>query len=395
MASVHSIVAAGGGTTDVYQLISKRQDPGFTEEVYKETLSAVDLKEWIGVQDFKKLQGQWISQGFQGQTSVHLTPQLDGDGNDLLSFQVGDRQLQAFTYLPDAQQWGGRYTDLRDDGTYQLKHEWDIDESWMLSECDREDPPFDNQWLESTKMKCVKHHQRHPDKKQHLFVAVPFGSVRVSSITQCNPPECKYQQGRKAICVYASLACALHNAGDSDLAKDMFLFAEAWFDSDQRDTMKHGKLSSYLQPIYEDPKLKCLPKVWKPNKANSQQLDFLFSTVVHASGAIPMDKNFIYLVVLECNNGCRCHAVAIHDGWVFDSNNTHAIRSNKDGMDEICHSGGGLRCFYHCLIFSKQPKPMKKNKHIHSKMNKQSIPAQQKKIPGKKHNKKRKYGYMC
>lgn len=359
-ACVYACDNVRGGSEDIFQLHSRALDGAHCGAVmYKETMTPAELKEWIGSSDYTRLQEQWALNGYKGRTTVRVSPQIGSDGRDLRIFQVGTRELQTVSYYPDWKVWAGRTVVHQPDGSVQRPHEYDITDSWMWSQCDQEFPPWDSEWLEKTKRECEVHFQ---SCGKYLYRPVPIASAHPmrtrsqSTPSPCPssipPPECKYQQGSKGICAYASLASALHFSGFTKLALAMFCFAEHWFDSGQRLATNQGKLSAYMEPINRHPTLKRLQAYWFVKKADTSLLHSLSSSFSPSPRFETLEADTLYWVVLEYNNGGRNHSVAILGGWVFDSNVNYAYPCTRAGLDEACKLGGGYRRICQCIIFS-------------------------------------------
>ena len=273
-----------------------------------------------------------------------------------------------------------------------------------MEQCDLEDPPFDNQWVENTKKKCVEYYQKH---QKELYVAVPIGSAKLST------PKCKHQPGcmppsetqwveytkknsvehhhqpHQRDCLLLSppaLPSGHHqNASISKVARGFVFMPLLHVHCTLQASPNWHSICILLQnnglsltSIVKSPlesyhptwsqfnshqKTKSLiPTIWGMNKVRPNQLDSLMSHVVKDTHSTGMDKNLIYLVVLLCNNGSHSHAVAIVDGWVFDPNLPLATRCTKGNLNRLCSDDGGFCHFYQCLKFTRQTNDGWKNK---------------------------------
>lgn len=363
------VYKSGAQGHNKFELHSQATD-GNKNDLYKESMSAGDLEDWIGAADFKRLLESWASAGNQGRARISVSPQIDSDGNDLRVFQVSNRELQYVSYYPDFKVWAGRWVETLPDNSKKHAIEYDIADSWMFSQSDREYPPWEAKWLESTKEKCQMHFDCHG---RYLFRPVPIAHAhptasRVQNSQLPMGPPNRYMQGKMGICAYASLSSALHHVGCTKLGADLFKFSKEWYHCGEMMTqLNQGKLSAYMDPLRRHSSLKRISSIFDRKKADQEQLralsDELASDMVCDMGG----ANVIYWVVLENRNGARNHAVAVVGGWVFDSNIEHAVPSTRAGLDLICEIGGGYNRVCQCMIFTRT------DRRRNNKRNKDSI----------------------
>jgi hypothetical protein len=157
------------------------------------------------------------------------------------------------------------------------------------------------------------------------FVFVPVGASR-QSVLEVMPqlkdpwaPVVKYQQGGKATCMFSSFALALHSSGDSQLQQ-----------------LANNIHRRKPQHVGVSPSLKLLKEMvqadvrWLQPKQTRKTFDW-------RRGIGPND---FFVGVICDTSGSVQHAVSIHDGWIFDSNEPFALRLNQESLDcctwEVC-----------------------------------------------------------
>jgi hypothetical protein len=157
------------------------------------------------------------------------------------------------------------------------------------------------------------------------FVPVPVGATR-QSVLEVLPhlkdpcaPVVKYQQGEKETCVFSSFASALHSSG--------LLQLQHLANNIHRRSRKH---------VGETASLKLLKEMveadvrWLQPKRTRKTFDW--------RGGIGPNDFFVGVIRDTC--GSVQHAVSIHDGWIFDSNEPFALQLNQESLDcctwEVC-----------------------------------------------------------
>ena len=154
---------------------------------------------------------------------------------------------------------------------------------------------------------------------------VPVGATR-QSVLEIMPhlkdpwaPVVKYQQGGKATCMFSSMALALHSSGDWQLQQVACTIHQR--------RPRHVGATSFLKLLMEMVQVdaRCLQPKRTRKSFNWRK------------GIGPYD---FFVGVIRDSSGSVQHAVSIHDGWIFDSNEPFALPLNQESLDcctwEVC-----------------------------------------------------------
>ena len=157
------------------------------------------------------------------------------------------------------------------------------------------------------------------------YVPVPVGATRLS-VLEVLPqlkdpcaPVVKYQQGGQATCVFSSFASALHSSGLLQLQH----LANRLHQKSRKNYGGIAPLQSVRAMVESDVR-------WLQPKRTRKTFDW-------RTGIGPYD---FFVGVIRDTCGSVQHAVSIHDGWIFDSNEPFALRLNQESLDyctwEVC-----------------------------------------------------------
>ena len=159
------------------------------------------------------------------------------------------------------------------------------------------------------------------------YANVPVGAVRIHStlherpdLKLANAPALKYQQGNEDLCVVKSLVSALHAAGFVNEAMVINNQCELTKDSGQS---KANRLQTTIGIAKHN-----LPKCFEFKHFKREEYNFA-----------RLKKNHIFLGIIETNDGHCNHAVSLFRNQIYDSNEKHAIKLSRRGLD-YCSSDG-------------------------------------------------------
>ena len=168
------------------------------------------------------------------------------------------------------------------------------------------------------------------------FAKVPVGRVRKNSnlkmrsdLYDPNAPAVTYKQGDEDLCVVKSFVSALHIAGFQDEACEINRQYELI--KDTADTKANALSTTIHIARYVMPK--CIQfKHFKRGEFDCTKLR----------------KNQVFLGTIETEDGHCNHAVTLFRGHIYDSNEEHALKISKKGLN-FCSSDGQDKAKFVCF----------------------------------------------
>ena len=150
------------------------------------------------------------------------------------------------------------------------------------------------------------------------FINVPPGDSKpkCSNAISCNRFPIHFHQRERQTCVCSSFASALWAVGLQSMAHKVAELANTMSETHSVLHQIAGFMSkTWLQPV------KIAPKKKRPWPYPLLTADL---------------KNAIALVVLVASDGSRSHAITVHDGLIFDSNEDFASTLCRENLDALC-----------------------------------------------------------
>jgi hypothetical protein len=154
--------------------------------------------------------------------------------------------------------------------------------------------------------------------KTNGFINVPPGDSKpkCTNAISCNRFPIHFHQQGKQTCVCSSFASALWAVGLQSMAHKVAELASTMSETHSVLHQVGGFMSkTWLQPVKISPKKK---RPW-PYPLLTADL-----------------QNAIALVVLVASDGSRSHAITVHDGLIFDSNEDFALTLCQENLDALC-----------------------------------------------------------
>jgi hypothetical protein len=186
------------------------------------------------------------------------------------------------------------------------------------------------------------------------YIDVPVGAVREArlggspTLTVPGAPIVFHQQGTLDTCVFSSMASALYFSGQRQAASFVQNAAK-------------GHAGANAKSLFSD-----LVRVVRQTEVRFLEIKALPPAFDWKNDLKP---NMIVAGSLEGSDGSVHHAVTLFRGWIFDSNEKHAIPLGKEGLDfctqtdeEVMVSGCGASTFCgfkHGMIFVDNTKKSK------------------------------------
>ena len=163
------------------------------------------------------------------------------------------------------------------------------------------------------------------------FLEIPVGDCKESilhlypNLQDENAPLIKYQQSMdQDLCLSNALASVLYRCRMTKCAEDMRKFGEAQLLGGSINTLENVK--SYAAEV--------LPR-WIKCKCIKGGFDW----------KTDLEQGDILLAVLLANDGHNSHGVAIHNGFIYDANESKAIPLCQEGLD-LCCSTESKKCVF-------------------------------------------------
>jgi hypothetical protein len=136
-------------------------------------------------------------------------------------------------------------------------------------------------------------------------------------------PRLKYLQGDRKLCLYYSVASALHYLGATSLATKVAKLGDRIVDgNDER---------------YANPRIKCMTPMRQYVMSHcSEQWEDLTLGKDHDLLNSPISSDEIKVIRLCSHDGDIAHCVTIVGHWLFDSNREHAMILCRESLDWCC-----------------------------------------------------------
>jgi hypothetical protein len=150
------------------------------------------------------------------------------------------------------------------------------------------------------------------------FHHTPVGSVRRSvlqvmpHLRQHDAPVVRFMQGDSDTCVFSSFASALYSSGDQDLV----------FVANQIQVLA----KQYEGSVATLPSLQCIVQerlAWLQPKCMKAHFDWQKD----------LGEYDFFVGVMRDSTGSTQHAVSIHHGWIFDSNEPYALPLSQESLN--------------------------------------------------------------
>jgi hypothetical protein len=163
------------------------------------------------------------------------------------------------------------------------------------------------------------------------FLEIPVGDCKESilhlypNLQVENAPSIKYQQSMdQDLCLSNAFASVLYRCGLTKLAEDVYKFGEAQLLGGSINTLENVKRYA----------VEVLPR-WIKCKRIKEGFDW----------KTDLEQGDILLTVLLANDGHNSHGVALHNGFIYDANESKAIPLCQEGLD-LCCSTESKKCFF-------------------------------------------------
>ena len=128
-----------------------------------------------------------------------------------------------------------------------------------------------------------------------------------------------YRQGKDNSCLFSGLASALAFFGDKELATSIYkVKSPKYYNYETEWKLAYSCMRNYK---------------WVPVRYEQKLSD-------NVKKEYPFIEECILLVVLYASDGSVNHSVSICQGYIFDSNCSHAMRLTKESLDWSCSAPG-------------------------------------------------------
>jgi hypothetical protein len=245
-----------------------------------------------------------------------------------VTFSETTRQISGMMYDKERGVFYGRYKDPFGGPNQTV----DLDKEWVESN-------FSDAFIAEVKRQAMF---------DRSFVNVPPGrSSRrpvLSSLSTQYAPLCMYQQDSLEICATSSLACAFHFAGFESEAEHLDAFGKEFLKSQKQTSKILVKAICMIQERFRR-----ITKLW-----HCEKIDLGTFRPLAPSPDIAV-------MVLLSADGSTKHAVSTVNGWIFDSNESHALPLMPESFDRCCDAT--FTRVYSGYRFTRRFHNSKKRKH--------------------------------
>jgi hypothetical protein len=182
-------------------------------------------------------------------------------------------------------------------------------------------------------------------RESNSFVPVPVGSSRLA-LECCPPPgsidlhmDCHYTQGNRELCLFYSLASAVHHLGFFKESEEIRMAGH---------DMEHNNRVAQIEGLRKAAEASGLfgprPIIWGQKKKRYLQFDVLKNTSADPTVVIPLGSD-----------GGAQHAITIVGERIFDSTFDKALHLSQYSLDWCCNAPNGFKQVMFAIRF-----PLKK-----------------------------------